>query len=105
MEMIYNLVIMTFSIVYIMDHSGFLFSLTKFIYSKLNSTKEYLGQALPKPFSCSICMTFWMVLIYTIYYDVPIVYSIGLSSAFALISSLVSKVLSIIIHFINKINI
>ena len=103
MDLVYSLLILTFSIVYIMDHSGFLFSFTKFIYGIFNPGKEYLGQALPKPFSCSVCMTFWIVLIFTILNGVAVIYSVGISSAFAIISTIMSKVLKIIIKLINKI--
>jgi hypothetical protein len=103
LQLLYNILIMTFVIVYIMDYSGILYDITKLIYKTLNPTKEYMGQPLPKPFSCSLCMSFWCVLVYLLVMGIPLLYSLGISCSIALISVLMNKLLRIIIHLINLI--
>lgn len=99
--MILNLLILTFAIVYIIDYSGIVFELSKTLYHRLNQGKPYMGQLIPKPFSCSVCVTFWTTLIYSMFTD-NIIHSLGLACGFAILSTLIYKLIGIIMKLINK---
>lgn len=58
----YNLLLMTIIIVFIIDISGIIQSIEKGLNKILGS--KYCK--VPKPFSCSLCMTFWIGLAYII---------------------------------------
>lgn len=94
---------MSFVIVYIMDISGFLYSATKFLYNLFNPHKVYMGQSLPKPFGCFVCMVFWCVLGYLLYMGESVIYSFGLAAAMSFLSVLMSKLMRLVNHLINKI--
>ena len=100
--MLINILILTISIVYIWNHSGFIFDITKMIFKKLNPEKPYLGQPLPKPFSCYSCMTFWVNLVYALFY-LNIIYSLGIGVAASILAILIDKLLGLILKYINKI--
>lgn len=64
METYLNLLIITLTVVFIVDYSGF-----------INSIKRYIGKILHihnyetislKPIDCSLCSSFWTMLIYLI---------------------------------------
>ncbi len=98
--MIFNLLILVISIVYIWDHSGFIYSLTKFIYKKLYPNKPYMGQQLMKPFGCSMCISFWSVFIYSIFCT-TFIYSLGIAVGMSLLSTIINKLFKNIINYIN----
>lgn len=56
-----NLILIGFIVVFIIDYSGFIEEADK-ILTKLLKSKIPLH--IPKPFSCSLCSTFWLGLIY-----------------------------------------
>lgn len=101
---ILNLLIIVCSIVYIWDYSGFIFDLTKWIYTKLNKDKPYRGQSLPKPIGCTLCMIYWTT---TIYYYIQIqsdiIYAVGVGVASSILGMLIDKLMMIIIRYIDKI--
>lgn len=98
---IYKLMILVASIVYIMNYSGILYSITKSIYRLINPKKEYLGQQLPKPFSCAMCMSFWIVLILC-WSKFGWIYAIGIASIGSIYSLIVDVILKFIIDKINR---
>lgn len=101
---IYELLIIIGSIVYVWNHSGFIYDLSKAIYLRLNKGKSYMGQQLPKPFGCSLCMVFWITLIYGLFgVELTIIFSVGLAVASAIASVLFDKLLGIFFKLINKI--
>lgn len=63
MSIFLNLVIIEFVIVFIIDYSGFVGEIERYLGVFLRSR---LPLKIPKPFSCSLCMTFWCGLIYLI---------------------------------------
>lgn len=100
----YEIGIIVVAIVYVWNHSGFIYDLSKSIYKMLNPTKGYLGQQLPKPIGCSLCMVFWIVLLYaTFQTELNIIYSVGISVASAILSVLTDKIFGLIFKLINKI--
>ena len=58
-----NLLLMAFIIVFAIDYSGFIEEMDK-ILTKVFKSKVPLH--IPKPLSCSLCLTFWLGLIYLI---------------------------------------
>lgn len=99
-----KILIIIISIVYIWQHSGFIYDISKFVYTKLNKSKIYMGQSLMKPFGCYTCMIMWIT---TIYYYIQIqsniVYAIGVGVASSILGMLIDKLMMIIIRYINKI--
>lgn len=59
MEMIELLIIQLF-VVFVIDLSGIIEEMEKIIAKWLKVTKVHI----PKPFSCSLCTTFWLSIIY-----------------------------------------
>lgn len=103
MEILYiilNLLIINFVIVYIIDHSGIVFDLSKFLYTI--SGREWKYQIIKKPFGCSICMTWWISLIYLLF-NIGFIYSIGLAAIFAILSVLINKMIGKVLELFNKI--
>lgn len=61
MEIFFNLFIIGFLCVFVIDYSGFIQEMD----SRLTKVfKSRLPLHIPKPFSCSLCMTLWTGLIY-----------------------------------------
>lgn len=64
--MILNLILLQLIIIFLIDISGGIQSIKKFIWRHLKEGKPY--QDFPfKPFECSLCMTFWTGLIYLLF--------------------------------------
>lgn len=95
-----NGLIITFVIVYIVRHSGFINDLSKFIYNLTHQT-EWKYQMIGKPFGCYGCLTFWTILIMSLFSQ-SIIVSLGLASSFSIIAILIDKLISITINLINK---
>lgn len=93
---------MTLSTVYIIDYSGVMVDISKWLYSKTHKGKQWMGQLIRKPFSCSECMTFWLTLI-TALQSTTIIYSLALATGFGLGSRIIKNILGVIINLINKI--
>jgi hypothetical protein len=93
--------LLTISIVFIIDFSGFLTNLSKFIYEKTTG-KVWLGQLLPRPFSCSLCMTFWLTFLLLIS-NYSIIFTIFYSSIFAFLTSFIKQLFQLAYKIIFKI--
>lgn len=101
---IFEILIIITSIVYIWEHSGFMYDFGKFLYTKLNKGKRYKGQPIIKPFGCYTCMIFWISSIY--YYltvDSNVIYAIGIGVGASIAGMIIDKILMLIIRIINKI--
>lgn len=100
-----EILIIIISIVYIWEHSGFIYDMNKLIYNKLNKGKQYKGQPIMKPFGCYICMIMWITSIY-FYTQIEhnIIYSIGIGVLSSIVGMIVDKILMIILRLINKIS-
>ena len=78
---------------FIVDCSGFIYSLKSFILRVLHLPKSR-PQDLPlKPFDCSLCMTWWTGLIYLLVTHSFSIISLAMLSMLALLSSNVSGIL------------
>jgi hypothetical protein len=91
-----------FSIIYIVDYSGIIFDISKFIYERTNKDKIWQGQIIGKPFGCSLCLSFWTSLIICLF-NTTIVFALFIATCFAILSILIKKLLGKIINLINKI--
>ena len=102
LTLIINTLIIVFIVTVVWDLSGFMGSLTSFIYRLLNPGKPYRYQQLPKLISCSYCVKFHSVWIYLIIFNnVPIIIGLGIASAFTFIGQLLSVVLKKLTIYIN----
>ena len=97
---ILNCFLITFVITVIWDISGFITDLTRIIYEKLNN-KPWFGQQLPKPLSCSLCMSFWIILIYLLF-NVQLLYALSIACAFIFIQIVIKIILKKINNKLNK---
>lgn len=101
---ILEILILITSIVYIWEHSGFMYDLSKFIYEKLNKDKQYKGQPIMKPFGCFSCVIFWITGLYAyIAMDLSIILTIGVAVASSILGLLINKLMGIVIRTIYKI--
>ena len=62
--MILTVLTITFVVAFIVDYSGIVKSLQKLVNVLLYKGKADPDQISLKPFTCSLCMSFWTVLIY-----------------------------------------
>lgn len=60
LDILWITVILVFGI----DLSGFVDSISKWIWKKMYPKVKYTDWRIPKPFSCSLCATFWSGLAY-----------------------------------------
>lgn len=97
--MIIDLICMTFIMVFIIDISGVVEHLENFL-TKLFKSKFQLH--IPRPFSCSLCMTFWSGIIYIICNDEFSITSIAIVCLCALFSSTFTDAINVIINNIKK---
>lgn len=61
-----NLLFITIIIVYCIDYCGFVQEISKSIWKVLFKGLPYKGWVIPKPFSCSVCLSFWVGLLYIV---------------------------------------
>lgn len=97
--MIIDLLAMAFVMVMIIDFSGVIDSIENFI-TKASKTKFKLH--IPKPFSCSLCMTFWSGIIYLIVNGCFSITSLAAVCAIALSTDVMNDVINVIINNIKK---
>ena len=62
-NIIINLILIQIIVVFIIDLSGIVDTVKKFIWRKWIKVGDYHNLSL-KPFSCSLCSTWWLCLIY-----------------------------------------
>lgn len=64
--MILTALTLTFVVAFIVDYSGIILSLQKLINQIVFKGKANPASINLKPFSCSLCSSFWLVLIYSL---------------------------------------
>lgn len=99
--MIIDIFLITFVVVYIIDFSGVLVDLSKTIWELTHPNQIWMYKMLKKPWGCSKCMSFWLVIIYCLYYNQTIIHSIAIGS----VMSLSTHVYKLIINYYNKLTI
>ena len=97
--MILNLFLIAFICGFIIEYSGFV-SNAEEILTKL--TKSKFKVHIPKPFSCALCCTFWIGLIYICVTDSFSFLNLALVCIAAASASLLSNSLVLIRELLNK---
>lgn len=103
MDILYILVgtvIINFVTVFIVDHSGILYDLSKWLYGISGRSWNY--QMLSKPWSCSMCLVWWITLIYLLF-NVGVIYALGLAALSSLFSVFTKNLISRVLELFNKI--
>lgn len=62
-----NILLITIIVVFIVDLSGIIEEISKFIWKILYPKVKYTGWLIPKPFSCSLCLSWWINLLYGLF--------------------------------------
>jgi len=97
-----NILCITFLNVFIIDKSGFIDNIEN-ILTKLCHSKFQLH--IPKPFSCSLCMTFWCGLIYLLIehsFTLPMISYVCLCSVFTtVINDLINLIINQLTNLIS----
>lgn len=102
LNIILKLIIIQIIIVFIVDLSGFITSLKLFISNKITNGKMSTTNFSLKPFSCSLCMTWWIGLLYILlihHFTIPL---IGVVCLLAFLTPVTMNFLLLIKDLINK---
>lgn len=91
---IVNLLLTTLLVCYIIDLSGFINSIKKFIINKILNIKANPEDISLKPFDCSLCMSWWCGLIYLLIVKDFTLFNIFILSLFSYFSSNLAGILS-----------
>lgn len=67
-----NLLIIANILVFIVDMSGFVYEMENIIHKHFFPKYPREAISIPKPFSCSLCLTFWAGLIYLLFTKITI---------------------------------
>lgn len=100
-KILINIILINLSIIIIWEISGFITDLTKIIYEKINK-KPWIGQSLPKPFSCWYCMCVWINLIYLLLNQVNLIHSISITCLFTYFNTILRILLIKINRYLQK---
>ena len=99
-----NLFILTCIIVFIIDLSGFVDEMVKRLYYKYIKVGDY-HTLIPKlkPFTCSLCLSFWVGLIYLLITSQFTILMIGYVCLLAFLTPIIGDALVMIKDVLNKI--
>lgn len=104
--MLISLTLITIISVIIVDISGFITSIKKFIAKRIHA-RDYTNVHL-KPFDCSFCMNFWISLVYLFYNSqlcLPyICYILCMSMMTVPIKEILNTIIDFQIYIINKVH-
>lgn len=101
--MIYlNLLIISCIVSFIIDLSGIIDSIKQMIWKIIVGKKRLYQDFTLKPFDCSLCMTFWTCLIYTICIGEISLIIIAYICFLSFFSSCITALLNMIKDIINK---
>ena len=99
-----NLFILTCIIVFIIDLSGFVDEMVKRLYYKYIKVGDY-HTLIPKlkPFTCSLCLTFWAGITYLLITSQFNILMIGYVCLLAFLSPIIGDILVMIKDVLNKV--
>jgi len=100
--MISIIILINFICVYIVDYSGIVFDLSKFIWRMSHKNSVWMGQLIGKPFGCAQCLCFWISLIYLLCVT-SFIYALGIACLSAMLVLLTNKLIGFTLRMINKI--
>lgn len=99
-----NLFLLTCIIVFVIDLSGFVDEMVKRLYYKYIKVGDY-HTLIPKlkPLSCSLCMSFWVGLIYLLITSQFTMIMIGYVCLLAFLSPIIGDIFILLKDILNKI--
>jgi hypothetical protein len=97
--MIIDLLCLTFLIVFVIDYSGIIEEMEGLLTKCL---KSQFHIHIPKPFSCSLCMTFWCGIGYLIIYNHFSLITLSYVAILAILTPTILDVINLIINNLNK---
>jgi hypothetical protein len=100
---IFNLIKILLIVVFIVDYSGVVLYIKKLIWKLLNGNKIPFKWFELKPFDCSLCMSFWTLIIYCLFNNYGILNSIFIGVIGAYLASFLSDLLNYIFYIYKKI--
>lgn len=100
--MLLNLTLICLVCVVIIDLSGFMQSLKRFISNVLTKRKVTTTDFSLKPFDCSFCMTFWCCILYTIVNGEFTLIHLGYICLLAFMTDTIRQFLLLIKDMFNK---
>lgn len=102
-----DLLIMSCILVFAIDLSGFIQVISKKIWGWMYPNVRYNGWIIPKPFSCSLCSTFWLGLLYLLLTHNFTFLMVGYVALLAFLTPVIGSILitikDFLITIINKI--
>lgn len=101
MQIIINLIIISIIISFIIDLSGIVENIKRFIWKLLYPKLAYKHLTI-KPFDCSLCMNFWVSIIYIILINKFTLPYILLICILSFLETEITGVLNTIKYLINK---
>lgn len=102
MKITYNIIMIVLSIIFIVDISGVMEYIKRTIFKIINGRKvNYVPYEL-KPFDCSLCMTFWIIIIYLFILKYTIINVVFIASMCAISTIIISPTIKLIIYSIKK---
>lgn len=100
-----DLLLLACIIVFIIDLSGFIPEISERIWKILYKNVKYVDWIIPKPFSCSLCMFFWIGIIYLIFTGLSL-YMVAYVALLAYLTPVIKDILLYVrdlqIYIINK---
>lgn len=101
--MVFNLFLISIIVVCIVDISGFVDTVKSTISKILTNGKFNTADYTLKPFDCSLCMTFWIGLIYLIIYHQLTLLNTSILLLIAVSTPIINDVIRLIQDLINRI--
>ena len=108
MSVLNNYLMIMVTISFIVDYSGVVGSVKRMIHKFINGSVDYIPFSL-KPFDCSLCMSFWVLILYGfVWTDQSIIVNLFYASVGAYFTRFITEALNIIYilynFVLNKLN-
>lgn len=98
---ILNLLLITTIVVFVIDLTDFVYTIKKFIWKIFHKHTPYTDFSM-KPFDCSLCLSWWLMLIYLIVVHSFTIPYIALCALFSFFTPTISNFLLCVQDEINK---
>lgn len=101
--MLFNVLMIVFSSVYIIDISGVMDAVNKSVYKFIyGRNRRYDGSWFIPVLSCAKCSSFWLVLVYTLVAGVPFIACVFIACVASLSAVIMSLALSRLLRLFNR---
>lgn len=98
-----SIILINFIIVFIIEFSGIITDISKFIWRYSHPGKQWTYQMIRKPWSCGLCLTFWITLIYMLFFK-SILIALAIASFSALCTIITKNIINLFYRLTDKIN-